>query len=481
MSISLTRHISLLPFWAWAAIGAGAILFLALALVISPLVALGVFILLGVAGVIMRSPFIGLLLLVASLPLERIGAYEVQGMTLRMSQVLLVLITISMGIRLMGSRLKTPVRYPVTAILGVYMLVAIVSLVNSANIDRSITILVFTLFTMLLTWMVPAIVTSEHRVRIVVATLLVTAGVVSVFGLYQFFGDMIGLPQSMTGLRDLYTKDVLGFPRIQSTAYEPLYFANYLLFALSAGLCFLLGKIKLIPVSWLVTFLLIGCVSFVLTVSRGAYLGLVGALGIIAVYYFKRVFTLRNIVLIPIIVVAVWWIVVKTLGFGGDAFTLDKFTGHVQGVFLGASYDERVATFELARIAWHEHPFIGIGVGSFGPYTAPHPYVQPKDGWKIVNNEYVEVLAETGILGVAALALFFSTIMIRSVLTIRRTSSELIRTVMIAALAALVGSLIQYLTFSTLYIMHIWFLVGMNIALQAVGYFNTRVSTNNSL
>lgn len=54
----------------------------------------------------------------------------------------------------------------------------------------------------------------------------------AVFGLYQFFGDLVGISPTFTLLREHYTKVVFGVPRVQGTAVEPLYFAGMLLIAI---------------------------------------------------------------------------------------------------------------------------------------------------------------------------------------------------------------------------------------------------------
>ncbi len=433
-----------------------------------PLFVLGGVVGIAVALVILRWPLVGVLLIAATLPLERIGAYEFQGFTVRLSQILLMVTSVSAGIRAMVTSSSKRMRISLGSILILFIAAGVLSLFTSPNLQRSILLLLFTAFTMLLVWVVPRLVTTHKALRLVVLTVLVAALIVSIFGMLQFFGDMIGLPTTITGLRDLYTKDVLGFPRIQSTAYEPLYFANYLFFPLLIGLAVLLSRARTLSPLMLIALLVIGGSSFVLTVSRGAYLGLAVALIVLSLFYFKRVFTIRNIILIPVVVLVVWWIVVKTLGFGGDLFTFDKFREHVVGVFFGASYNERIETFDTAIQAWREHPVLGIGVGGFGPYASHHPMIPPRDGWKIVNNQYLELLAEVGSIGLGLFLLFISTLAIRSVSAIRTTKDEFLRAVMVGSLAAWAGVLVQYLTFSPLYIVHIWFFVGLILATQRI-------------
>lgn len=430
---------------------------------------------------IIRSPLVGVILIAITLPLERIGAYEVGGLTVRVSQLILVVTAVVSGIRILAGRgIRVP-RSPFGVVSMMFIAALVLSLGNVVNMGRSLMVLFFTLFTMSVAWVVSSTIHDRRTLNYVVAALIVSGLVVSIFGLFQFAGDMIGLPTSITGLRDLYTKGVLGFSRVQSTAYEPLYFANYLLLPLFLALSLIMGRSRVVPLWVLLLFLVAGGSSFILTVSRGAYLGMVGALMVCGVFYFRRMFTLRNIFSVVVAVLVIWWIVVKTLGIGGELLVFDKFQEHILGVFFGASYDERVDTIDQAFTVWHEHPLIGIGVGAFGPTVAPHPFVVPKDGWKIVNNEYIELLAETGLIGLTLFMLLISLLVARSVHAIRVTNDPTVRAVMIGLLAAFVGMLIQYLTFSTLYIMHIWFLVGFMIAVQHMALRSVEQTNDASL
>jgi O-antigen ligase len=97
-----------------------------------------------------------------------------------------------------------------------------------------------------------------------------------------------------------------------------------------------------------------------------------------------------------------------------------------------------------------------------------HPYVEPVDGWNIVNNEPVELLAEVGILGFLAFMAMFATVIFRSIKAIKITKDLYLRTIMIGFLAILIGIFAQYQTFSTLYIMHVWFVIGMMVAVQNI-------------
>lgn len=419
----------------------------------------------AVAVSIFFSPWLGIALLVFFLPFERIGSIDIGGTTVRPSQ-LVALATIPAIIRyaLKNKDYQLP-KYPIIYPLIAFLVVTAFGLWNSLNLERSIMVFSFIVFTMSISWLVPAIINTPERVKQLLPFLYVSFGLVTLFGLFQFFGDIIGLPQSITGLRDLYTKDVLGFPRIQSTALEPLYFANYMMVPLAVLLSLFLSRSKVIPQKYVVGLLGLGLVNLVLTVARGAYIAFVPVVGILLLYYFKELLTWRIFfyaVGVLILGVAVLSQVVEL------DVVINEFAGHVINLFEGASFNERVEMYQLAYRAWLEHPFIGIGPGSFGPYVAEHPYIVPGHGWNIVNNEYLELLAEHGLFGLLSILTVFGLVLLRSVKAMIVSTNVLLKTLLVGVMAGFVGILVQYNTFSILYIVHVWFTIGLLIALQNV-------------
>lgn len=448
-------------------------LFLAAAVVLGagfaffPLLTLALCVLLPLAVAVYRFPLLGILLVAFSLPFERIGAFESSAGTIKPSQILAALTIICWLAGVVGKRQRIFRPNPLTLPLLVFIAICVASLTQSRNVQYSAEVVALTAFTLFAGWIVPHIVTTRRALRAVVIVLLAAAAIVAAFGLFQFFGDLAGLPTSVTGLRELYTKEVFGFPRIQSTALEPLYFGNYLLIPIGLLFAYLLERRARIPL-WALWLLLGLCsVNLVLTVSRGAYLAAAAEVVLILLVMWRLVFTPR--ILIPLVlgVAAVAWVAARSLSTG-DALQLntDTFLSHVQNVFYGASYNERVATIEQARTAFWQSPIIGIGAGGFGPYAASSPLVKPKDGWKIVNNESMELLAETGMFGFLSIITALVLLAFRSVKAFLRVRDPLFAATLVGLSAALLGVVVQYQTFSTLYIMHVWFLVGLLIAVQ---------------
>src|SRR5262249_16351058 len=112
----------------------------------------------------------------------------------------------------------------------------------------------------------------QVKARTLMLVLAWSAGAACLVGLYQFVGGLVGLPLNVTGLRSDYSGQVFGFPRVESTALEPLYFSAYMLLAISM----LIGVGAVLKRSWLLGVLFV--TSVLLTLSRGG----VGAMIVVA-------------------------------------------------------------------------------------------------------------------------------------------------------------------------------------------------------
>ncbi|MFA6042704.1 MAG: O-antigen ligase family protein [Patescibacteria group bacterium] len=430
-----------------------------------PLLVLGGIVGMLALGVCIARPWWGMLGVIFLLPFERIGSIDLVGITIRPSQVLAVCVLVAWLVRVMvRGRLRweaQPLLWPML----VFLAVQAIALTHVANSTRGIAVFAFTAFTFAVCLVVPQLVRSEAHARAVILTLSISTFLVAGFGLFQFLGDFAGLPTSVTGLRDLYTKAVLGFPRVQSTALEPLYFANFLLLPLSFLTALLFGRearrgLLGIPL------LLIAGLAFVLTVARGGYIAFAASLIVILALSWRQLLHPGRILAFGAGAVVIGVFALQLLNLGTDAFSAQKFSDHVRNLFTGASYEERIDTFTLAQQAFREQPLVGIGPGQFGPYASINPFYQPKDGWKIVNNLSLELLAETGLLGTFAIASAFLILLIRSVRALRAKPQPYVRALIVGGTAVVVGIMVQYQTFSILYIMHVWVAIGLLIAFQ---------------
>lgn len=424
---------------------------------------------------VLVNPQYGLWLILFFLPFERIPSIEFSGVSLRLNFFFGVMTIFSFLIVWLFKKVKSAVN-PLAIPLWLFILSAWISVAGAFDVKRAMIVTVFTIFTIILSILVVNLLRTTEDLRRARTIIWGSAALVGIFGIYQFLGDIIGLPIALTGLDHGYTKEVLGFPRVQAFSYEPLYFGNYLLLPISLLLSNLLvnrdnpNKVH----QWLLLILLI--INLVLTVSRGAYLALIAVIIFIIITVPRRVINPRFVLvsLVSLIIAAVGS--VTFLGLGPEQ-ALEKFTRHAQIADLGQSEStqSRLDEFKRSFDAWKGEPVVGIGPGNYGAYALDYPSKGEIKNYPIVNNQYLETLAETGLVGFLLLLIMIAILLYRSALSFRIVKNPLLKSMLIGSTAAFIGLLVQYNFFSTLYIIHVWIMIGLLIAVQNVILSNEKI------
>ena len=437
-----------------------------LSLVIIPLLALAAILF----YLILKTPELGWFLIVFFLPFERVPSYELAGVNLKINTLLGFLTLFAWVLALMFNHKKYRLEPNILAIpLSLFVIAMLLSLSQAENLSRAVSVFVFILFTIALSMLAVNLVNSQENLQKTLLILFFSSFLVGLFGLFQFGGDVVGLPASLTLLKKGYTSLVFGFPRIQAFSMEPLYFANYLLIPLCVGLALAIARVEVIKRFWLIALLALLLVNFILTVSRGGYFGLLVSFLILGIFFFKKTFTWRNI-LIGVVTAA---IVVYGVTFAlskGEYRATNEFLSHLklEDITAGESIQGRLITFRHALHAYDQSPIFGLGIGNYGPWAKNYPPVRPKTGWDIVNNQYIELLAETGLVGTITFGLIILVLIFRTLMALKYASDIFLKSVLIGLLAALAGVLVQYNFMSTLYIIHIWVLIGLLVAVQNI-------------
>jgi O-antigen ligase len=404
-------------------------------------------------------------IILAVLPLERLPSLAITHplhATIRLSQVagaILILVNLP---RLWGARrqwLRSPWGF-----LAIFVAATLLSAALSDHHVRALSVWLFTFFDIVLAWTF-SLVMDKAKLLTYAKIVITSALVVCAFGLYQFFGDLLGLSTHLTGLRDAYTAHVFGFPRIQSTALEPLYFDNYLLIPIGLLLAALLTKW-----SWKFWLPLVSMITIVFSnVSRGAEIAvacMIVAAMVVAIVR-RRFFTGGGGIIV--ITVASWLLAITLVAIGSHLSehhsakaqqAVTNFSHQAINLSSGESVVGRTVTRKLAVKAAESSPLLGIGPGNFGYYANQQMPDKFPTTDVIVNNEPLEILGETGIIGFLAIAGFAIYVVLVAWRQIKHLQGwERIWAVGLSL--ALLGIIIQYQTFSTLYITYIWVVVGL--------------------
>lgn len=430
-----------------------------------------------------RSPKVLLLaVLLLFLPFGLYPSFEAFGATVRLSQLV--------GLALIGALLpdvwrkrRDWLRLPWVFLLLFTAMSALSSFWATSRAEGFITTS-FYAFVFVLAYVVSKVFKLNHSG--LYKNIIYGSGLfVVAFCVFQFIGDSVGVGREFTLLLTPYTKAVFGFSRIQGFSLEPLYLANFLLIPFSLALVeyvYTDNKVKLLLASVFLT-------TVLMTVARGAYLSVAAIIliSLAALVYKGQYRRFWSVFAITIAGVAVSAGIIITSG----AITRTQITktivpvnsrpnlptqevspegnasrlaNHVESFSSDMSFQDRVKTLRKALQLGMERPVLGVGPGNFGPYVvanAPDEYTDPA---QVVNNEPAELFAETGVAGLL-LMLGFATFLARSVVKRKYKSYGQDSNIWFYGTALmLLGFAVQWQTFSTLYITHIWVMIGIFLA-----------------
>lgn len=400
------------------------------------------------------------------IPFEKTLALEIKGVSVRLSHLWLVLLFMAWALKMILEK-KCRIRGERAFLyLGLYFVVSLLSLQWAQNLNRGVEVLLFTLFAFFAFWFVFQVLVKDKKYYFLFLDGLFWGALAGgVFGIFQYFGDWLNLPLWLTGIGEGYTKAVLGFPRVRATFSEPLYWGSFIIvvWPLVYFQIYAQSDRRLWPKKRLKFLLLLLIINLVLTVARSSYLAFLGQSLLIALVSFFRQFRVRKI----------YWLSIVGLAFSLFAFVVLNFPqflpAKVQGLLSHAtsisdwSSRERLMTWGAALKAFRESPLKGLGIGQFGPYWAGYPYQMPSLGWQIVNNQPLELLAETGVFGFLFVLLFFLYLVFQQFLGCK-SKEAIICSLSLGYLFGLLGLMIQWQFFSTLYIVYLFVFFALSLA-----------------
>lgn len=423
----------------------------------------------------------GLMLLIFTLPFEYVGAFSLSGgaigFKIRSSMIAGGVLIFFWLLNFIKGRIKARPNYLLPFIL-LFLAALILSFLRATDLTRALLVFVYTLFPITIALILPQIITDQKILKKALWVWFFTALLVSLFGFFQFFGDLMGLPINITFLREMFTKRVFGLPRIQGTALEPLLFANYLMAPIALALSLLVAHQKAINKKFLILMLIPALLAFIFTMSRGGYLGLITAFLFIAFVYFRRFFRLKIILGTLGVIIAVGFLGYQIFKISNlNIHRVDALIDHFTNISRDASNLERFVTYGAAWELFNNSPIFGIGLGNYGPHLARYPATPPIYGWATVNNETLEIMAELGLIGLFFALLIPIRVLIQSFRVYRQNSEPFLKAVNVGASAALLGMLVQWQFFSTLYTIQIWALIGL---LVAVHNLNAKFKSQNA-
>lgn len=335
------------------------------------------------------------------------------------------------------------------------------------SIDRQKTLLISSmiLFAVLIFYASRRLLTGRWR-EIVLKFFVWLGLATSLFAFWQFFGDAFGLSQKLTFLNDRYTSELFSFPRVQSTFFEPGYFANFLFIPLFLSIYFFFKEAKK---NYLYLLFVIS-IAFFLTLSRsGLYAIIISSLTLVFIFLKNREYLALKRLFSPIKVVFVAFVfslimvfsVAGSVGIKNYLYqtkNLEDFVGYSDDSFQMVT---RSYTMKIAFETFKSKPF-GIGMGAFGSLPEFQRIREDGNPRQTVNSLYPEILAEGGILALVSFLSFI--IYLLYTFLVRRAKKDYLSIFLGATVLAI---FVQYVSFSTLYFLYIW--VFLAVALESRG------------
>lgn len=352
----------------------------------------------------------GLVLLAFTIPFGSLGEIELADFSVSATEFLLPLVVIGWVMRIVAAReghISLPwIIWP----LGLYLAAMAISITNSLSLGLSIKELAKWVELLAVMVLVGSAIRQRSQVVLILGAIIASGVLAALHGWYQFF--------TKDGPGSFLIADT--FMRVYGFYGQPNPFAGFILSVLPLALALLLVLRGLdIVRRWLLPAVGILGAALFMTLSRGGMMGLAaGAMLIAAV----RDWTGRR----PLFLGALSGVLLLALAAsfapsgspwgenaGGPLAEFGVFDPRdVTLTSQNWSVVERMALWDAAWRIWQDNPVIGIGAGNFKEVYPDYALPDWVYGQEHSHNYYLNVLAETGVLGFTAYMIFLASLFV---------------------------------------------------------------------
>jgi putative inorganic carbon (HCO3(-)) transporter len=372
-------------------------------------------------------PQLGVLLIVVAVPFGSLGQVSLGVMNVGITEALVVLSLAAWFMRMVGRREIRIVWPPLTLPLFFFLGALCLSLLGAMSLQYSLKEIVKWVEVLAL-YVLVANELDDRWSKILCFVLLGTGAMAALQGISQFL-FRLG-PEEFV----LFGR----FMRAYGTFEQPNPYAGYLGLTLPLAVGLVLAAMvpmgKRVRGWWLVW--AVGCGLLMLTAlvmswSRGAQIGFIGAFAVMVIAVIAR--SGRGAVL----GVALAALLLYVLLFGGlsvvPASVVQRFSDFVPYVGVAdvrgmeitdANFAvlERMAHWQSALEMWTDHPWLGVGIGNYA--LVYEQYALPLWPFALghAHNYYLNIAAESGVVGVGAYLLLWISALLGAYQATRRAS-----------------------------------------------------------
>lgn len=391
---------------------------------------------------------------------------------------------------------------------------------------RGFLAIMFILFMYAIYYVTANIVSEKKTFRNALFVFIITAVIVSTYGLFGFFYAWLTsshLPASIDPLID-------NGSRIMSVFNEPLFFGSYLLSIIPVFYTLLISRTRYFSKYFLMAASLILTLVLILTGSRGAWFGYFISLVVLVVIYWKSFFECAykkfsewmctrgvKIIFVILSLFLLLLIISNTMLWentnkksesiyglipGGTAKPMQEISKYISAPFkflfdntlkpIMDAIDPSANQFWSSRIriwsmqyAWEgfkQHPILGVGYSNYLFYSGFKVYEGIFEycamNFPEVNNYPLKILAEMGLVGfIIFVWLFIKTI--RSAVTAMKCEKDEAKKAMITGyLLAFIAVSAQLLFYSYITLAYIWVMLAMMMSLCNMKRINLKKEEN---
>ncbi len=286
---------------------------------------------------------------------------------------------------------------------------------------------------------------SKKYAFIIIKTICIFSIVVALFGVFELVFRKNPIYEYLI-YNPFYQRYINWpiIPRLMSTQFHPPILGSYLLACLPFGI--LLAKQKnLISRRLGIVSVILGMIVIILTFSRGAFLGLI----FFILFYFWKTKKITHFILFVLILTLVITLCSQiTIRYEEDYIPVpfrfgfkSLIYGSHASIFSEYRYQRLIMTLQMVR----DYPFFGVGLMQFrekfdyyytGPYKVPYEF-------KIADNMYLTILAETGIIGFIGFCIFIFSLLKAGLKKLQIEQDKQRRNMTLVAMCGLIGLLVN--------------------------------------
>lgn len=247
-----------------------------------------------------------------------------------------------------------------------------------------------------------------------------------------------------------------GGPRLRGLYGHPMTLAGFLLTLLPILFCFLLDwKQSRKSLFVTIVFFLIGFTGLLLNGTRGAWLAIAVTLPLVTVLYDRSIKKILFLIVFSVGTSLVFF----------NSPQLQNRAGSITSTTL-QSNTERLLMWESAYKMFKDHPIFGVGIGQYSTkYLSEYKSPEAKEKQNHCHNNFLQMLAENGVVGFIGFCLLFGYILLSSFKNALFKSSPYYVLIFGSTLALLLQGFTEYNFGNSAVIKYYWTTLGCLLVL----------------